>query len=121
MEKLIEEFKNAITTQDLTFDRPCCVFNGTTEDRYQILGVIEYNSHINIYYDDWGVSINTMNIDDVWTEFCTVDSSKPVQFIYKSDGNISKFVGVDDCLGDAIDFNVEMTNNFMGGVSDGNI
>ena len=113
MEKLIEEFKNAITKQDLTFDRPVCVFNNTTEDRYPVIDVIEYDSKIVIFYSDWVEDSFTMNIDDVWTRFCTVDTSKPVHFLYTGDNNLSTFVGVDDCLDTAIDFNVEMSEHFL--------
>ncbi len=106
MEELIVEFKDAIQKQDLGFDECCFVYDTEIEDKCRIAEVIETDVEVQIFYDeDWSVS--TMTIDELWTQFCAVDSSKPVVFINKETGERKKSVGVDDCLGTTIDFNVE--------------
>ncbi len=111
-EQLIVDFKNAIQKQDLEFDECCFIFDQDLEDKCRIAEVVEDDTEIKIFYDeDW--SISTMTIEELWTQFCAVDSSKPCVFIHNETGERKKFLCVDDCLGTTIDFNVESETAMM--------
>lgn len=105
MKNVVEQFKNAIQIQDLTFDKPCYVFDAVFEDRYPITEIKESEEDIKIFYSDSDV-VDTLNIDDVWTKFSQFDLDKNVVFINRNTDERRKFVSVDECLGDSIDFNV---------------
>lgn len=106
MEKLIIDFKNSVQKQDIEFHELCFVFDQDMEDKFRVAEVIEDETEIKIFYDeDWAMP--TMTIEEMWAQFCFVDSTKPFVFIHKETGERKKFLMVDDCLGTTIDFNVE--------------
>lgn len=110
MEKLIDSFKNAIQSQDLTFDMCCYVYDTHSEDRYIITEVVELDTQIQICFADFSGEDTTMTIDDLWTKFCSIDTTKPVVFYHRDSRTFGNYIDVDDCLGTTIDFNISTDN-----------